>query len=867
MRATIKTLLTTVLCVLVAVTMLTSGAIVSNNEIREGNPIPIVPNSQPGPGIPHIGPDPVLQWLSFPSPDSSSNFNFIEIADIDIDGKKDIVVGELAGGILVWTGDGNGGWTVFPSPSGSIIANDAVAGDINNDGKPDLVVASATGLAAWTGDGLGGWTMADTGLPTGIFNSVVLEHIDLDGNPDIVAGCSALPAEKGVQVMLGDGAGNWVHGDTNIPTGFTSNSVATGDFNGDGMLDIVAARSDGVSAWIGDGTGSWTLRENGLPGSNIYSDIEFTDFNLDGDLDVVATNGNNGGVGVWNGNGWGTWTMTFNLPFMGTFYAVEVGDANIDGYPDILTGPSGSNESIWSGDGQDDWYLQTGGLSSGITYTDIAVADINNDGRLDYLGTDGAIGIEIWTGDVKRCVNTWEVFNPPPSTSDIMDVETFDVNLDGKLDICFATDFDGIEIWTGDGAGNWNAFNSPVTNGRYRCVESVDFNRDGFPDLVATSAPGIKAWIGDGAGSWTLRNNGLPSGGAYAGLTIADFNDDGNMDIAAGSRSNAGVAVWNGNGWGTWTMTFNLPFDGSYERLDHGDINSDGKVDLLAVNGTLEVFLGDGMDGWTESISGLPTAISTYIDAKFLDLNGDHNLDIVATSETGGAETWLGLGDGTWTYNDQPWTENGLGLAVGDFSIDGVVDIVVGSNYPAQGIASLRQDAIGWTNTSSGLPLGGQYETMELVDINVDGRMDIITRNGDNTGARIWTGTYVTPPLMPPSNIEAIISGAASEDILLNWTLSLTDEDVSEYKIYRSTTFDPTGSGYTLWDSTGHGMSGYVDSGAGKGDFNNYFYIIGATNEVGEWTNATTQVAKINRQVDAGWNLISTPVVVSDTSI
>ncbi|MCK5037594.1 MAG: VCBS repeat-containing protein [Thermoplasmata archaeon] len=621
MRAAIRTLLTTILCVLVAITMLTSGASVRDNDVMDGDMPPIDLSDQPGPDRPFQGSDPAVQWLSFPSPDSSSNFNFIEITDIDIDGKMDIVVGELAGGILIWTGDGNGGWTSFPSPGGFMIANDVVSGDINNDGKPDIVVASTIGLMAWVGDGVGGWTVADSGLPTGIFNSVALEYVDMDAYLDIVAGCSALPAEKGVQVMLGDGAGNWVHGDTNIPVGFTANGVVTGDLNNDGMSDIAVARSDGVSAWIGDGVGSWTLRENGFPSSGMCTDVKLADFNQDGNLDAVTTH-------------------------------------------------------------------------------------------------------------------------------------------------------------------------------------SID-----------------------------------------------------------------GVMVWNGDGWGTWTPTFNLPFTGRYERLDHGDINNDGKMDLLTLNGTIKTFLGDGMDGWTESVSGLPIIDSTYIDAKFLDLNGDHKLDIVATSEEGGAETWLGLGDGAWAYNGQLWSESGLGLAVGDLSIDGVTDIVVGSNYSTQGIVAMRQDTASWTSTSTGLPIGGQYDAMELVDINVDGRMDLISRDGDNNGAKIWTGTYVTPPLAPPSDIEIIISGGGGVDILLNWTLSSSDEDVSEYLIYKSTSFDPSGSGYALLDTMGHGMSGYLDSGAGKGDNNNYFYMIGATNLAGEYANATSQVAKINKAVNSGWNLFSTPVVASDASI
>ncbi len=856
------------LCGLVCIAMLTSGFSVNNNErVRVGH-TPGDTMYQPGPALPALGSDPEIQWSSFNSPDTSNSFIFIETSDLNNDASQDILVGQQAGGLLIWTGDSDGNWASFTPPTGSMISNDASIGDLDNDGKPDITIATTTGLFAWTGDGTGTWTDASNGLPTGDFNSIVMGDVNNDGDLDIIAGCSASPAEKGVQVLLGDGAGNWVHGDNNIPNSFTAQGVDIGDLDNDGDLDIAASRTDGVSTWTGDGTGSWSPSNNGLPSVGSYSDVKMKDMNMDGDLDLVATHDAGQGVRAWSGNGLGVWTMTFNLPFTGTYNSLEVGDANIDGHIDIYAAPTGTNNSIWSGDSQDNWFLQTGGLPAALVYSDISIADIDDDGRLDYIGVGISTGIVIWKADVDRRLNAWSQLVPPSTSSLINDIEVLDVNLDGKLDLCFATDNSGIEIWTGDGTGNWTAFSTPSFNGRFRKVRSVDLNNDGKPDIIATAAPGVKAWIGDGAGGWTQKTNGLPSSGTFDGLTVADFNDDGNMDIAAGSRGNAGITVWNGDGTGVWYITFGLPVTGSYRCLDHADVNHDGNIDLLTVNGTIKVYLGDSNDGWTESSTGLPSTNGEYRDVRLGDVNDDGNADVIVTASDG-VHIWGGLGDGTWSYLSNPSTDNSLGLDICDFDIDGSLDIVSGSSTSSFGITPMKNVLPTWTYVTTGLPDGGLYGAMELADIDSDGRMDIITNNGtgDGTGANVWKGVYVPVPLQAPQDPIAELSGTGNSDILLQWTLSSTDIDVVTYNIYRSTSFDANGTGYALIDTMGHGNSGYLDSGAGKGDSNDYFYIIGAVGSQGEYVNATKQAGKISTPVNSGWNLISSPVVQKGTSL
>ncbi len=704
----------------------------------------------------HQGSNPQVNWQLFNSPDPSGNYSCIQFEDFDLDGKLDMVAGNSDGGISMWTGDGLGNWIAFPPPTTSLLAYDLGIDDLNNDGVPDLVIGHERGMLAWTGDGTGIWNNISSGLPYKMFGfqaptySIALDDMDLDGNIDIVSGnngrggASPIPA---IRVFLGDGSGGWTEASNNLPAlnGWRYFGVITGDFNKDGWPDIAGAGTTGVDAWIGDDGSTWTLRDNGLA-TGAFSDVCFADFNLDGNLDIVATGRNNNGVVVWNGDGWGTWTMTFNLPTTGSYTGVEVYDVNIDGFMDIITSCDDSDDVVWTGDGQDNWYPQVNGLRAGDSHYDISIGDINNDGRIDMclLNTSGEP--DVWISEVERTVNAWVEFNAPAITGLINDIEIIDINLDGKQDICYAMEGEGIEIWSGDGTGNWTALASPVTIGNYYSIISVDFNKDGMPDIISTSDAGVKAWTGDGGSTWSQLppGSGLPLGGTYLGLVSADFNDDGNLDIAAGSDF-MGVTVWNGDGgaFNFWTMTFNLPFFGTYYDLAAGDINHDGAIDLAAADGGLKVFLGDANNGWVESSGTLPDDTNEYYSVELADLNNDDAMDIIGASESNGVNTWLGDGSGAWTYDSNVIADPCTGLAVGDFSIDGSRDIVAGSSFDA-GLNGNKQ-AAGWADVSNGLFQAGDFTTIKLADINIDGRLDIITTNYTAGTPHIWIGQYVQP--------------------------------------------------------------------------------------------------------------------------
>ncbi|MFO7619068.1 MAG: VCBS repeat-containing protein [Thermoplasmata archaeon] len=700
---------------------------------------------------------PSVTWTSYPTPPAQNlSYTCAELADINLDGCLDIIAGYDGLGFHIWTGNGGGEWTPFAPPSGSYTFNDVKIADMNNDGKPDIVGATELGVYVWTGNGAGAWNDTSPALASRPFYSLALADIDLDGKMDIVAGSKGQGASKAIWVYLGRGGGVWDRGDTNLPTSGTYNGIAIGDFNRDGKPDIAGA-GNGLKAWSGNGIGGWTERIQGLPGNNgAFSDVEFCDFNIDGNLDIVATTQNNGGLNVWNGDGWGIWTMNSNLPLNGNYKGVEVADINIDGYMDILTASSNSNDCVWTGDGLDNWYLQIDGLVPGIYHNKISSGDVNNDGRIDICMLTSTGSINVWTSHVEREVNLWSNFPTPSTTGTVNDILVFDVNRDGKMDICYAFESKGLEIWTGNGNGTWTSFPSPGTAGNYNSIKGVDFNKDGKIDIIATSGTGVKAWAGNGNGTWSLKGT-LPSSNNWLGLTIADFNNDGNQDLVIGTGFNMGLMVYKGNGIDTWNPTYSLPFTGTYYDIYAADLNRDGAMDIIAANGGIKVFLGNANDGWTDSSSGLPGVSDNYHSVKVADINSDGIIDIIGASSTAGVNVWLGDGTGQWSFNSNIMASDGSKIALADFTIDGELDICISTSQGA-GILGKGNGGMTWTNVSGGLPPTGNFSALKLADINIDGLLDIITFNNTAQVPQIWIGNYIAPPT-PSFSIGPLVVG------------------------------------------------------------------------------------------------------------
>jgi hypothetical protein len=216
---------------------------------------------------------------------------------------------------------------------------------------------------------------------------------------------------------------------------------------------------------------------------------------------------------------------------------------------------------------------------------------------------------------------------------------------------------------------------------------------------------------------------------------VADFNGDGNLDLALGNSA-VTISLLLGNGDGTFTPASTLPpSSAGASGLLVADLNHDGKLDLVAVNfltyNTISVFLGDGTGAFTPVVN--PTTIPLTNSFALADFNGDGNLDLVTSSGTGGTVSiMLGNGDGTFA---PPTTTQFFGppmgtIAIADFNGDGYPDVVTAT----------QSQALPGTPLDSSTAFGGSAYTPGFAYLQGNG-------NGTFQTPVITMGTGSIPPI------------------------------------------------------------------------------------------------------------------------
>src|SRR5436190_9369741 len=215
-------------------------------------------------------------------------------------------------------------------------------GDFNRDGKQDLAIANFSTnpgtVSIRLGDGLGGFSSApdvDVDLSP---NSIAIGDFNGDGRQDLAVASYSTPGT--VSIRLGDDLGGFI-GSTNVSVGSLPASVATGDFNGDGKQDFAAANygsgsATAVSIRLGDGMGGFSGTTEVSVGSGPYS-VAVGDFNGDGKQDLAVANLNTipGVVSIRLEDGSGGFSGPTEAHVGAARTSVAIGDFNGDGKQDL----------------------------------------------------------------------------------------------------------------------------------------------------------------------------------------------------------------------------------------------------------------------------------------------------------------------------------------------------------------------------------------------------------------------------------------------------------------------------------------------------------------------------------------------------
>jgi|SRR5581483_3131254 len=320
-----------------------------------------------------------------------------------------------------------------------------------------------------------------------------------------------------------------------FPVLYYPTSIAVGDFNHDGNLDLaVAAPSDGnLAVLLGNGDGTFRPAIYYRAGTN-PSSINAADLNHDGNLDLAVVSDSDSYVSILLGNGDGTFqpaTQTPATPNRPTYVAIA--DFNGDGKPDLAV----------------------------VAFPYISVLLGNGDGSF------------------QPAINTL-----PPDESGPIGIGDF--NRDGKPDVAVAPSLGGsggITILLGNGDGTFTTGQTYTVGSGPTALAVADFNHDKNPDLaVSNLSDGADVLLGNGDGTFQAAMVYV-KGSAW--IAVGDFNNDGNLDLASAQSSfPSGVFVRPGNGKGQFGPYTYYPDGKDTVFVAVGDFNNDHKPDLVVAD-------------------------------------------------------------------------------------------------------------------------------------------------------------------------------------------------------------------------------------------------------------------------------------------
>jgi hypothetical protein len=670
-----------------------------------------------------------------PSNPFDRQMHFPALADIDQDGRPDLVFADS--NLRDVTSIAGRPDRTFGPPRVLLTASGPISGmfleDFDRDGVADLVVSMSTAIEFHRGLGLGEFAAGvSSSLPSGV--RTLSQDLNRDGALDLV-----LRTYDSIVSLIFDPVSGAFAVASTLTFGSPSVSlqeVALGDFTNDGVADAVVETFEGFIVRLrihpGLGDGRWGTPSDlvSAPYFSGFAVLVAGDFNQDGLTDLVAQRISSPYGSLYRGAAGGLETQphdSYSLGFLASSVAIRAQDVDLDGRTDLLVvqnayahvliarglgdyqfdtkrlGPIGrgpdavlpgdfdgdgipelvvvnqsrshfvlkglgacvfdphvlaySSESVaaadFDRDGREDLVVnggillarpgntwQTGGGIQTTYPVWAATADIDRDFNPDLLVVDGASSYEYPVGAVSVALGNGDgTLQVPAVLTDVnypYAAAVADLDGDGRLDVAIANSgSDDITVYRGDGTGGFGASARFAAGGGPFWIVATDLNHDAIPDLITANVgyslpkPGVPGdvtvLLGEGDGRF-LAPRHVIAGSSPVSLAVFDFNSDGDRDLAVVDRAadRLTLLLGQGNGAFRWLASYAT----GQEPLDvHAvELDGDGQEDLAVANwgtGDLSLFSGAG-DGTFEPSGRFAAGLGAIFIAagSFSDAHG-----------------------------------------------------------------------------------------------------------------------------------------------------------------------------------------------------------------------------------------------------
>ena len=567
----------------------------------------------------------------------SSTTRVVTVADVNVDGWPDIIIGNEGEPNQLLMNQGNGEFKevagALPDEEHPSKTRAIGVGDMNNDGFPDLIIGNdyqqENTLLLNKGDGT--FEYAQSAIPGGgslRTLRVFIADINSDGHLDVIV--FHFSSGPRVQVLLNKGDISTTFEDVtddaifSSDTSSTTTTIAVADVNGDGHTDIIIGNdmTEPTQVLLNLGNATFVELEGSIPNTSASSDITLqiavADLDGDGTIDLVIGNVNDRNpIQIFLNQGNGTFEEgevaipgASGIRFFPRTLAVA--DMDGDGRLDILIGTWNAFPNyLLQNQGSGKFGIVEGAFDEsedGKDTRSIAVSDVNGDGRVDVI-------IGNYYSDIQVLLNKedgayLEVLGAIPGidNDETLDFAVADLDGDGLPDLVLGNGSKPNQVLLNQGDGTFEEVISDASSraSNTRAVAVGDLNGDGLPDIVM----GNRNWMNQGGGVF-METDLFSSGGddyvTYA-LALADVNGDGRLDILVGNLKNYPNQLLLNQGDGTFEEVDGaIPGDFDTFAVAVADFNNDGLIDIVIGNYEAnQLLLNQGDGTFQEILEGIP---------------------------------------------------------------------------------------------------------------------------------------------------------------------------------------------------------------------------------------------------------------------